>query len=1182
VSGVALSVLVLGMHRSGTSAISGALNILGATVPGEQIPAGDDNPKGFFESKTFVQFHDRVLARLDSRYDDFLPVAPDWRKSAVGRALTDELLLLAAQEFSVEPIVLVKDPRMCQFAPLWFDALARLNRRVVCVLPGRHPLEVADSLRRRNQMSRPQALMLWLQHVLTAERDTRGSPRTFVLYEDLLNDWRGVVRKIASDLEIAWPRDVMRVQDEIDEFLQTDLRHHHHAGDRFDAHDPLHAMCARVWGAFQTLSRDADDKGALAAFDQAADALAQAVDLFGPLLISAQRSQQRTLDDLRARLSEMNAGLDLHRQALADRDQKLSESQAYASTLREDLGERERLLDAVRAAAEADRSQAEAEILRLRLSAEADLDESRRQLDAVRIDSQARLEAAVQAARAEAERLIEQTRLTAHAELDQARAQAEQARAETASLAGESRRQLEAAQADGQARLEASVQAVRAELEQAQAEADQARAQAQWTAEESRRQLEAAWNDGQARLEASVQAVRVEAESLLERTSLTAQVELERARVQTERARAQALSIAEESGRRLEAARIDGRSRLEAAVQAAQAEAESLLERMRQSAQVELEQARVQAEATISQLGLELEIERLRVQTQASQLATAEEAARARDLRIEMANAAVLARDLEIRAMYNSASWKLLRPIRAPLRLVLGEVALEEAVRRLGRVLFGRSWRPDSAAVRQASRRRGRALPTAAEARQSPRPAIDRSDRGDPESDGHPSGRPTEFRRRLMSPGDLAMLPELSEEPLDHVDASVSVIIPTYNAGPELFWLIKKLTGQKGLNRVEIVIVDSGSSDGTPELAERAGCTVVRIAKSDFSHSHARNIGAENATGDLLLFTVQDAYPIGDHWLQTLGACLLRPRGEEQRLAALSCAEFPRRDTELFYNALIDTHYKFIGCDTTDRIGELHGLDSTSLRSNGQLSDIACLIPRATFEKYHYSGRYAEDLLLGIRLIRDGYKIGLLSSVKVIHSHNRPTSYHVRRVFVDVVFLTEVFPDFGVPAASSVLGAAACAYALRAKIARWRPRPGCNAVEVLDALITELGDFATPTAAVSLNGDGFGFAPLAAWIADFGPAPGGEGSPLGPGDLTDAAQVRAMFIDRLLNIRNYVAGVYTVVDETLAEEIKDAVEKTLAMTLGAQLAFIYLNEQRYSPAVDERLSALRDILLEGI
>lgn len=239
-------------------------------------------------------------------------------------------------------------------------------------------------------------------------------------------------------------------------------------------------------------------------------------------------------------------------------------------------------------------------------------------------------------------------------------------------------------------------------------------------------------------------------------------------------------------------------------------------------------------------------------------------------------------------------------------------------------------------------------------------------------------------------------------------DCRVSVVIPTYNAGNDFSNLIYSLKSQKGIKEIEIVIVDSGSSDATLEVAEKAGAVVYEIPNEKFSHSFARNLGAEKSTGEYVLFMVQDAMPTDEYWLYHMITPLLK-----YKLGAVSCVETPRKDVDLKYCVDMMLHNKFVEASQGDRIMELPDSENYyTLRSNAQLSDIACIFPKKTFMKYKLRGEYAEDLDIGIRLIKDGYRLALLSSVKVVHSHNRSASYGLRRAVVDTTWLNKLFVDF--------------------------------------------------------------------------------------------------------------------------------------------------------------------------
>src|SRR5262245_27622779 len=219
------------------------------------------------------------------------------------------------------------------------------------------------------------------------------------------------------------------------------------------------------------------------------------------------------------------------------------------------------------------------------------------------------------------------------------------------------------------------------------------------------------------------------------------------------------------------------------------------------------------------------------------------------------------------------------------------------------------------------------------------------------------------------------------------------------------------LKNQKGFRDIEVIVVDSGSTDKTLEYAERLACKVIKILPEEFSHSYARNLGAGHASGEYLVFTVQDAIPPSDSWLHELFSVI-----KKTDVVAVSCAEFPWETADLFYRVISWNHYKFLEVDSDDKIMRHRGTeDHLALRKNAQLSDLACLISRNVFAQYEYRTDYGEDLDLGLRLIKDGYKIAFLGSTRIIHSHNRPAYYYLKRGYVENLFLPRVFPDYPTP-----------------------------------------------------------------------------------------------------------------------------------------------------------------------
>lgn len=415
--------------------------------------------------------------------------------------------------------------------------------------------------------------------------------------------------------------------------------------------------------------------------------------------------------------------------------------------------------------------------------------------------------------------------------------------------------------------------------------------------------------------------------------------------------------------------------------------------------------------------------------------------------------------------------------------------------------------------------------------------------------------------------------------PVEAIDVRVSVVIPTLNAGLEFEWLLRKLNRQQGLREVEIVVVDSGSRDGTPERAAAAGARVVRIEPHEFSHSHARNLGAEQASGDYILFTVQDAYPMGELWLHGMVRYLLDHAAEG--VVAASCAEYCRSDSDAMYDAMIDTHYRFLGCREADRVGALAGEDHASLRTMGQLSDVACLMPRPLFLRYRYRGDYAEDLDLGIRLIRDGHRIAMLASVKVIHSHLRPSYYYLKRAFVDVVFLAELFDDFDSPACPSVAGLldgfAVVAEQAAARLPRLASMAQDSSPEAeLSRWVQEARHWPlTPSAKAQALGD----ARLDTFVANL--LRDGAPARLAPEPMAKRAQAARLVIDgfvaRLDHFNRFAAGLGLRVNDGIRHEFAEAVRKIFAATLGAGLAQVVLD--RRHPQADAAERAWAEALL---
>lgn len=192
------AILVLGMHRSGTSAITWLLGALGAALPRDPIGESGDNRKGYFESRAVVAADDRLVRALRSSWFDprALDVGRLGEEGARAHRADIRDAVLAA--FGDAPLFAMKDPRQCRFVPLVSQALAEAGIAARAALVVRSAGEVAASLLARDATVVPYGALLWLRHMLDAERDTRAMPRVVVGYEAALEDWRPAAPRLAA------------------------------------------------------------------------------------------------------------------------------------------------------------------------------------------------------------------------------------------------------------------------------------------------------------------------------------------------------------------------------------------------------------------------------------------------------------------------------------------------------------------------------------------------------------------------------------------------------------------------------------------------------------------------------------------------------------------------------------------------------------------------------------------------------------------------------------------------------------------------------------------------------------------------------------------------------------------------------------------------------------------------
>lgn len=282
-------VLITGTGRSGTSTMSGTFHHLGLFVPGPYLGANDSNPKGFFESKWAVRFHNNLTEDAGIHIFDGRPGALARARAAVTPQRRAKVVEFLRKQAAVAPQVVVKDPRSVWAQELWREAAAEVGLDTRYVMMLRHPAEVVGSRttyysghagdegdpakRLRYEIFN---VARWVNSSLISERETRGHARAFVRYTDLLEDWRPVLATMRDDLGLAYNTDLTPGEHHpVDDFIEPGLRRHAVTWDELDVPRDLQELAQEVWDALMVL---ADSHGVDEEASRRLDTLAERYD----------------------------------------------------------------------------------------------------------------------------------------------------------------------------------------------------------------------------------------------------------------------------------------------------------------------------------------------------------------------------------------------------------------------------------------------------------------------------------------------------------------------------------------------------------------------------------------------------------------------------------------------------------------------------------------------------------------------------------------------------------------------------------------------------------------------------------------------------------------------------------------------------------------------------------------
>lgn len=219
------AVLVMGMHRSGTSALAGVLARAGCDAPLDLMGARPMNAKGFYESEGISGMNDDLMQAAGSAWFSWQPLDAGWFDGPAANPFRKMAAEQLAAAYPTARRAVLKDPRICRLVPFWEPCLHQAGMMPKYLHIHRDPLEVARSLHFWAGYSQNYGLILWLRYQLDAELATRGKPRTFTSYQQLMTDWSQVLERADTVLDLGMGPVPAAAARQIDAFLDRDLNH---------------------------------------------------------------------------------------------------------------------------------------------------------------------------------------------------------------------------------------------------------------------------------------------------------------------------------------------------------------------------------------------------------------------------------------------------------------------------------------------------------------------------------------------------------------------------------------------------------------------------------------------------------------------------------------------------------------------------------------------------------------------------------------------------------------------------------------------------------------------------------------------------------------------------------------------------------------------------------------------
>lgn len=228
------AICILGMHRSGTSAIARSINLLGVYLGESEnlLSAQEDNPHGFWEHLNIIDIQNRILWELGVSWDTPVPLEELWWKNPEMIPFRNEIKQFISQQMISQNLWAWKDPRTCLLLPLWLDILQELGVEVNFVISIRNPLDIANSLLKRNNIPIQKSLGIWMNYMISVARWTANSKCILVSYDEFLDDWHQQLFNLSQQLNLPWPENELEFKETMQKFINPQFRHSYSSNDQ--------------------------------------------------------------------------------------------------------------------------------------------------------------------------------------------------------------------------------------------------------------------------------------------------------------------------------------------------------------------------------------------------------------------------------------------------------------------------------------------------------------------------------------------------------------------------------------------------------------------------------------------------------------------------------------------------------------------------------------------------------------------------------------------------------------------------------------------------------------------------------------------------------------------------------------------------------------------------------------